>query len=162
MVNRYLLAVYRNAYNENFDYDSFFSRLKLQKAVYLLQEMGVPIGDYGFSWYKHGPYSQALQDDAYIASKDPSLSSLELTTFSEDNREALDKLKAQMQLPSNADYDTAKWSECIASIHFIRQNILSRNSTDEEILKALTDRKPHMNNAALNALALTQVKALFD
>lgn len=27
--------------------------------------MGVPVGDYGFRWYLHGPYSQSLQDDMH-------------------------------------------------------------------------------------------------
>ena len=39
-------------------------RLQLQKAMYLLQAAGLKLG-YGFSWYKYGPYSQELADDAH-------------------------------------------------------------------------------------------------
>ena len=39
-------------------------RLQLQKLVYLLQATGVQLG-YGFCWFKYGPYSQDLADDAY-------------------------------------------------------------------------------------------------
>ncbi len=40
-------------------------RLKLQKTIYLLEAYGMQLG-YGFSWYKYGPYSRDLVDDAYI------------------------------------------------------------------------------------------------
>ena len=39
-------------------------RIKLQKAVYVLENMGVHVGDYSFSWNKYGPYSLALDSDA--------------------------------------------------------------------------------------------------
>ena len=44
--------------------NSFEERLRLQKVVYLLQAFGVKLG-YGFGWYKYGPYSQNLVNDAY-------------------------------------------------------------------------------------------------
>ena len=66
MANRSLLPVYKMLYGRNFHYGNFDQRLEMQKAVYLLQDMGVPIGDYGFRWYQHGPYSQNLQDDMYL------------------------------------------------------------------------------------------------
>ena len=48
MANRSLLPVYKMLYGRNFHYVNFDQRLEMQKAVYLLQDMGVPIGDYGF------------------------------------------------------------------------------------------------------------------
>ena len=48
MANRSLLPVYKMLYGRNFYYGNFDQRLEMQKAVYLLQDMGVPIGDYGF------------------------------------------------------------------------------------------------------------------
>ena len=65
MANRYLLPVYNEIYGRDFDYSNFDQRMEMQKAIYLLQDMGVPVGDYGFRWYLHGPYSQSLQDDMY-------------------------------------------------------------------------------------------------
>jgi hypothetical protein len=31
--------------------------------IYLLQESGTSLGDYGFLWYKYGLYCQALTND---------------------------------------------------------------------------------------------------
>jgi uncharacterized protein YwgA len=44
--------------------DSFDQRLTLQKTIYLIQQLGVPLG-YHFSWYLRGPYSSELTSDAY-------------------------------------------------------------------------------------------------
>lgn len=50
-----LKEIYRKVYNEPFVYDNLDSRIKLQKAVYLLENMGVDVGDYSFSWNKYIP-----------------------------------------------------------------------------------------------------------
>lgn len=58
-----LKQLYRRLYDEEFLYSKYSHRMKMQKGVYLLQEMGVPVGEYGFTWYKYGPYSQSLDED---------------------------------------------------------------------------------------------------
>src|SRR2546428_11423068 len=49
----------------------FEKRLEFQKTIYLLQEGGADLG-YQFGWYKHGPYSSSLADDAYVLATLPS------------------------------------------------------------------------------------------
>jgi hypothetical protein len=44
--------------------DTFDHRMILQKAVCLLQGIGVPLG-YHFRWYLYGPYSPELTQDAF-------------------------------------------------------------------------------------------------
>ena len=44
--------------------DTFDHRLILQKATYLLQGVGVPLG-YHFRWYLYGPYSPELTQDVF-------------------------------------------------------------------------------------------------
>ena len=56
MSNIYIAPVYKEIYGKEFT-ASFDHRMEMQKAVYLLTEMGVPVGNYGFYWYLHGPYS---------------------------------------------------------------------------------------------------------
>lgn len=59
-----LKEIYRKVYNETFIYGKLDHRIKLQKAVYILENMGVHVGDYSFSWNKYGPYSLGLDSDA--------------------------------------------------------------------------------------------------
>jgi uncharacterized protein YwgA len=46
---------------------TFDDRLILQKTVYLIQQLGVPLG-YSYSWYIRGPYSRDLTADAFAES----------------------------------------------------------------------------------------------
>ena len=63
MSNNLLKSVFENIFERPFKAREFSDRLELQKVVYLLQNMGISVGDYRFIWYKHGPYSQTLQND---------------------------------------------------------------------------------------------------
>lgn len=44
-----LKEIYRKVYDESFNYCEVDDRIKLQKVVYLLENMGVQVGDYSFS-----------------------------------------------------------------------------------------------------------------
>ena len=158
MANRYLLPVYAYIFDEPFNYSSFAKRLKMQKAIYLLQEMGVPVGDYGFTWYKHGPYSQRLLDDAYCAIDNGTALNLDILTS--DNRRAINQLKDILTAPS-AQYSISDWCECIASIHYLRQKMLPRSCSDEQVISSLERRKPHLNDHHANMKALGFVNYLF-
>jgi len=160
MANRYLIPVYSYIFDEPFSYSSFDMRLKMQKVVYLLQEMGVPISDYGFSWYKHGPYSQSLLDDAHNARSNESVP--DLSSLSSDNRLAMEKLKHILTVPENTAYSLADWCECVASIHYLRQNVLPRSCKDDDILTTLVCKKAHLKDNMANEEALARVKALFS
>ena len=63
MANRWLIPVFRALFDKDFNPESAEDRLEMQNAVYLLQSLGISVGNYGFMWYKHGLYSQALQND---------------------------------------------------------------------------------------------------
>ena len=63
MANYLLKPVFKSIFDRDFRPDVFEDRMEMQKAVYLLQNMGISVGDYRFMWYKHGPYSQTLQND---------------------------------------------------------------------------------------------------
>lgn len=155
MSTAYLKPAYREIFHEPFSYDSFDKRMKMQKAVYLLQEMGAPVGDYAFFWYKHGPYSQDLQDDMYaIQSRvDP----VDIK-FSSDMNSAIERLAALLN--RKVAYTSAEWAECLASLHYLQTNVFSASSQRDEIVAELQRRKPHLNNHELNLEALQLVTEL--
>ena len=156
MSNTYLMLAYREIYHESFSYDSFEKRMKMQKAIYLLQEMGAPVGDYAFFWYKHGPYSQDLQDAMYAASCLGS--SMSQVGFSADMNSAVQK--ASELLNKKVSYSSSHWAECLASLHYLQTNIFSTSANSEEIVIELQKRKPHLNDKALNLEALRLVSEL--
>lgn len=150
MANKFLLPVYKKVFDQSFSYGSFEDRLKMQKMVYLLQEEGVNIGHYGFDWYKHGPYSQVLLDDMHMESGSDCIQ-LNYTPETEKRIENLKKIFNDSEAQTR--YGMKNWTECLASIHFLKNKEMGSDATEEDVLHVLTKRKPHLNDDALNRKA---------
>lgn len=158
MANRSLLPVYKMLYGRNFHYVNFDQRLEMQKAVYLLQDMGVPIGDYGFRWYQHGPYSQNLQDDMYYEDGH-ACAKLQL---SKEHSNRIDQLRSIIDDTSKGEYSTSYWVECLASLHYLRENVLAFNASETQVVSELERRKPHLSSHTANLAAYHLVEGLFS
>lgn len=157
MANSYLLPIYKKIYGSDFDYTRFDNRLEMQKTIYLLQDMGVPVGSYGFRWYQYGPYSQSLQDDMFYESRRECQS----LTISKEYAESIDQLRRLINENVHAEYTRSHWVECLASLHYLRDNVLSFGVTDDEVVLELEQRKPHLNNREINLSACKLVEELF-
>lgn len=157
MANHYLILVYKRLFDDDFSYSRFEDRMQMQKGIYLLQNMGVPVGDYGFRWYKHGPYSQSLQDDMFYEDG-KAQDDIHLTDESTD---ALEQLHRVIHSNQRGNYSISHWTECLASIHYLKENILSRTAREDDILTELTTRKSHLNNVEANKNAYRLIEDLF-
>lgn len=148
MANCFIGPLYKKVYGENFDYGDFGKRMKMQKCIYLIEQLGLNVGGYDFSWYKHGPYSQRLQDDMYIASGLPS-AELQYSDFAIS---VLDKVKSIVEKSrvSGFNYTEEHWMECLASIHYLNRMF---QGDREKTLSELSNRKPHLNDTNLNNVA---------
>ncbi len=151
-----LNKVYYAIYDKTIDYTNFDERRNIQKTAYILQQMGLPIGNYGFRWYKYGPFSQGVQEDAYLiwATK-PQIISL---SFSEQASNMLEQFKCYLA-ENPGVYSITYWLEAIASIHFLLTNIMP-NSTNEKVINELKSRKPYLNDSPSNNCALNIVEKL--
>lgn len=158
MANRYLFHVYQLLYDKEFSYDSFDQRMEMQKAIYLLQDMGVPVGNYGFRWYKHGPYSQGLQDDMYFQSSRSNISFI----LSKDYTDCFKKLHNAINSTDRGNYTISHWVECLASLRYLQENLLSFDATDEEVVAALEAKKAHLNDHNTNMKAYRLLEGLFS
>lgn len=159
MANRYLLPLYKNLYDKDFDYSNFDQRMEMQKAIYLLQDMGVPVGDYGFRWYLHGPFSQDLHDDMYFENDRVGRT---LPVLSDEYDESIHKLYEIIHSDKRGSYSITNWVECLASLHYLSENVTSFNSTTETVVSELEKRKKHLDQHATNLIACRLVEGLFD
>ena len=158
MANRYLLPVYKTLYERDFSYSNFDQRMEMQKAIYLLQDMGVPVGDYGFRWYLHGPYSQSLQDDMHYES----VRTCAKLTLSKEYAESIDRLHDIVHSDKRKNYSISHWVECLASLHYLHENLLSFDATMDEVVTELENRKSHLNDHYANISAYELVEDLFE
>ena len=157
MANKYLLPVFDEIYGEGFRYSDFNQRMEMQKAIYLLQNMGVPVGEYGFRWYLHGPYSQSLQDDMYYENG----IKYKKIILSKEYAESVKKLRELVGSEKKGRYSVANWVECLASIHYLKHNVLSFSASDKDVVEELEKRKSHLNDHAANMNACQLVEESF-
>ena len=151
----YLKTLYARIYHEDFSYAESEKRMKMQMAVYLLQEMGAPIGDYFFFWSKHGLYSPDLQDVIYIIKNMPNENTIRFSMDMEKDITRVEKTLAETGL-----YSQSQLAECMASIYYLQKYILPFGVTDEQICEELRNRKPYFNNDYENKHALKMAKEL--
>lgn len=140
-----LKELYQKVFHEQFDFSDLDKRIKLQKAVYLLENMGLNIGDYSFSWAKYGPYSLRLDGDAQACM----LRDLQQVDFSDFAINRFKKLSEYLQ-ESYVPYNERKWIESIASIHFLQN---ACHLSTQNALDVLMKRKEYLNNVSLNQRA---------
>jgi uncharacterized protein YwgA len=119
-------------------------RLVLQKTIYLLQAYGLKLG-YGFSWYKYGPYSQDLVQDAYEVlnfARPVYQGRTKSFEFSTSCRKRFDKFK---EICGKALENPAQL-ELIASVNFARTTWYPEAEVDDQtfISQFISERKSYL------------------
>ena len=105
-------------------------RIRLQKAIYLAQRVGVELG-YVYGWYRRGPYSPKLTQDYFqlqdaLALDDPQSLTGELV---EEAVTRLRTLEPLMKVPEGVDLKDHLWLELVASVDYL--NHISKVSPEE-------------------------------
>lgn len=156
MANYLLKPVFESVFDREFQQTSFEDRLEMQKTIYLLQNLGISVGNYNFLWYKHGPYSQTLQNDILrlqSAEKIP-------VDFSNDAKTEINALKSAF-FRDDIGYSLCQWTECLGSIYYIKENLLPSSASEEDVLQELAIKKPHLNKQRENVVAVQTLQKLF-
>lgn len=101
--------------------DDFANRLKLQKALYLIQISGIDLG-YRYSWYLRGPYSTALTKDLFEldANVEEYKNVSEEYNFADDIRSSIGTCKVLLAKPSCISVPDEEWYELLASLHYLK------------------------------------------
>ena len=155
MANYLLKPVFKSIFDRDFQPNVFEDRLEMQKTVYLLQNMGISVGDYKFMWYKHGPYSQILQNDILNLQ---SVGDINID-FSADAKREIRTLKNAV-FKEGLEYNLSQWVECLGSLQFIKESLLPSSAEEGTVLNELKNRKPYLNNDNDNKIALQTLKEL--
>ncbi len=149
-----LCAIYKEVYGTFFDVKNFDQRIMLQKAVYLMGEMGVSCGDYRFFWDKRGPFSIDLSYDMRETSNE---ADIEECRFSKRGRKVIENLRNMVE--SKKNYDTRSWVEALASIRYLKM-VMYPNVDDSIILNKLEILKPYLSDSEENGKALRTINKM--
>lgn len=133
-----LEKIYQTIFNGNFNKENEKHRKCLQYTIYLIENMDVIVGDYGFFLYKGEVYSQTLQNDILrIGNKQESIN------FSNKSIEVLNKLKEYYDIAINNKINVEDLFKNISSVYYLK----NRNFMDNEnILQKLSSENYSNDN----------------
>ncbi len=114
------LKLVLDAIGEDAAISSVDDRMRIQKAIYLSQVLGINTG-YHYSWYLKGPYSTDLTQDYYklgaaISGGDQSYAS---QTLNPALGESVKRIRGLLMPPANLGAAKPNWYEALASLHFL-------------------------------------------
>ena len=155
-----ILALYQLLYDEPYDCNPVLDagepnpiHVKAQKADFIFSELRIPVGDYGFSWNHHGPYSELLQNHLRELDHKPELVQSYYTDFQSNREIMLAKLfttvqKKKIEEASSLMKEVAKtdWGgELLGSLLYISRSILPGRGFNELNME-LKRRKSYFSN----------------
>jgi len=138
-----------------FSLNSFDDRLFLQKAIYLLQILGVDLR-FRFSWYLRGPYSNALTQCAFeIDGSDTLKSNFDKLKLRPEVLQVLEYHKRWLQ-DKPATLSKPRWFELLSSMHYLKH--ISRPDT------SLTpgNASLHLESAGKHGFKQQDIQAAWD
>lgn len=127
------------------------NRMRLQKAIYLSQQIGIPLG-YTYSWYFKGPYSPSLTQDYYnlnsaLAAKDEDTKDLAL---SPEVLKKAQETRRLLQKPPTVRAEIYEWYEALCSLHYLMK--FSKKSF-KQAKEFMSEQKPHLDEIVDDAYA---------
>lgn len=170
---RAILTAYRRFYGENYlaqEGTNTDTHIQAQKMCFLLSLRGVSIGDFGYSWNYHGPYSAGLQSQLRALDQHADLVSEfydsyqdECVLFSDGNeasalfttkqRDLIDELSRSLKVLECGE-DKRKWSELLGSITFLGRYVFP-GADFNMVNRELQKRKPQYSDNNYNYSAWT-------
>lgn len=150
-----LESIFVEIFQRNFHPTSLEDRIILQKAVYLMRNLGISCGDYEFVWDKFGPFSPSLSDDM----KKEMIQTDYPIRFTKEAERIMNSLK---NIFSDIDeYSICNWVETIASLHYLREYMYPSFS-DDQIIQKLETLKEHLRNHTENVRAMKSLNELLN
>jgi len=121
---------------KNFDMVSFDNRLKVQKFIYIMQNIfKIDLG-YEFKWYMFGPYCTELAKEGFIIEDFKNPQKISFT----EKEEA--KSFGNFLSFINKNKDDVFWLEVVSSIHLLK-NIYPEKA-DKEIIKEVMNKREEL------------------
>jgi uncharacterized protein YwgA len=124
--------------------ESFSDRIRIQKVVYMLKQFGADL-KFGYTWYKHGPYSPSLTHTLYNPDDQDLRSRRELTA-------AELRVVNETRNFLGSDFYSADSMELIASlIYLIKHGPNSGLDSRSKIVSVLRQQKPQYSTEQVDA-----------
>jgi uncharacterized protein YwgA len=140
----FLMSVF-NELNESLDMKTFETRLLLQKKVFLLQSLGLPL-NFNYGWYIRGPYSTDLARTGFEMQNlfgDAAFKKNVVSPVHKDQKEIIKKALAVFKAIDALGTNKIRWYELAASLLFLKTYTYPTPRNSRELLRLLEEKKPN-------------------
>ena len=160
MTKKYLNQIFKMVLGYNYEDSVERKDLRyMHQIIYLLQELGFPADDYGFSWCIYEIYSGNLQKD--LMSCNFKKQTCQDIKFRKEFVEKIIKLKKIIESEQKGNYSTGQWLDCLSTLCYLKKNIMPPNSSDNELIRELQHIKPYLWSQETNKKACTLIMQNF-
>ena len=133
MTKKYLNQIFKMVLGYNYEDSVERKDLRyMHQIIYLLQELGFPADDYGFSWCIYEIYSGNLQKD--LMSCNFNKQTCQDIKFRKEFVEKINKLKKIIESEQKGNYSTGQWLDCLSALCYLKKYIMP--PTDHTPLQA--------------------------
>lgn len=142
-------SIYKSIFDKELIKTDISDQICTQKVVYLIENMGIHIGDYNYVWSKHGPYSCDLQRDILETKESKTID------YSDAMKNAIEKIKTF--LSQKGDFSNRDFLELIVSLHYVKEYENDGFCTDDQAIDIVMMRKPHLNDYERNKIVMDKI-----
>jgi len=116
--------------------NSFTGRKRIQKSVYLLQQLGANL-HFGYTWYVHGPYSPDLTRTIFNPIQDQPSREL--------NKNELEIVNIARNFLAQYFYSADSLELVVSLIYVIKNGLKDGYDSKQKIIGYLREQKPHFS-----------------
>jgi len=149
-----IIPMFKHVFGREYDDGNMDDRILIQKNTYMLEWMGLNLGNFRFLWDTYGPYSLDLKGVIQEELSDSDKNGPALSVYAQDK---VVSIKTVLEEGVEMNQPERFWLELICSIHFLKQNIVKDR---KYLLEELQIRKQHFNNREVNERALDIVNSI--
>lgn len=151
-MSRVITGLFQEVFGRPYSPTNQDDRVMIQKNTYLLEKLGLELGDFWFLWDTFGPYSLELRN----AVSDEVTKENEPIQYSDFAKEQINSIKCIIQLGQSIAQNPRDWLEVVCSLHYLKNYIIAEG----DVISELERRKPHFSNRSVTSKALDIVNTI--
>jgi len=152
-MKKYLTGFYQEVFNKQYIHNDD-EKVLIQKNTYLLEKLGLDLGNFLFLWDSYGPYSLEVRN---IVNKEMGSDSIsEIINYSSFAQEIIQSIKDIIEAGKKLNQTPRDWLEIVCSLHYIKNYTVP----EDDVISTLEKKKARFNNRVITSNALKIVNII--
>ena len=151
-MSKLITGLFQEVFERPYSPSDTDDKIMIQKNTYLLERLGLDMGDFWFMWDAFGPYSLELKNVISDEMKDGE----DRIVFSEFAKAQIKSVQDILKKGHEVKQDPRDWLEIICSLHFLKNYVIAGG----DVVSELEKRKPRFSDRTITSCALNIVNII--